>query len=601
RIFPGRKLRLAHCNALAQFLLRAVMMRALFLNAYTDAREDAPALRFALLWAIGLPLLLFPVFTFILTTALLALGATLAPLTAWLILGISAASALTLPRLFIVSGWPLAAALSLAAGVLAFLIASLLHDTSIDGQHYHFQAAYGLAEGWNPLRGGREPPVIGDTMTLWALHYPRGGWVFAGNLLAAGLPLSTLKAINFLLLFAAAALVAGTLIRLGFSALFAALLTAAAVLNPVITSQLFTGMNDGLFGLCLIIFTAALAVWIRHDEAPALIAALAAMILAMNLKFSAIPILFILSAFTCLATFLVSRHRRTLHIAAALFGSAIVGVIVLGWSPYVQNYLDFGHVFYPIMGPNAVDIMTGAMPELENTPKVLEPLSPAGRFLFSLFSQTHSGYETTASLKIPFFATPAELRAAGDVDTRLAGFGPFFSGIVLLAIVCAVTIALNAKRRNPVTLGLLFTAAAMLLSVLLMPQNWWARYVPQFWLAPACIAAAAITLPRLPVQIFGTLIALVMLLNAGLTTASGLWLTTKRSAAVNEQINTMANTDQSYCVYPDMVHSRLYLMREAGIQVQYAPRGTLTCSAPEEIAGYGPDRHGGQICLCPSQ
>jgi len=575
------------------------MIRSVILSAYSYERADTRQSACARLWAFGLPLLLFPVFTFILATLLFVSGGALSSIAAWWILCASLAGAVFLPRFFFPTEWRLAAVFAVSAGVLALLLSLLVHDTSIDGQHYHFQAVYAFAEGWNPLTGEGEPPVIGDPMTLWALHYTRGGWVFSATLLAAGLPLAAMKTINFLILFATAAMLAGTFIRFGFSALFAALLTAAAVLNPVITSQSLTAMNDGLFGLCILLFTGSMAIWVRYDETPALVAGLATMILAVNLKFSAVPIFFVLSAFACFAAFAVRGPRDMVKIAAALLGAAFIGVILLGWSPYVQNYLGFGHPFYPLMGENAVDIMNGADPELENTPKVLEHLPAFQRFLFSLFSETHSGYATAANLKIPFSITPAELRAAGGVDIRLGGFGPFFSGAVLLALAGLVAIALSPGRRNPVTIGLLFISAALLVSVLVMPQNWWARYVPQFWFVPLCAAAAAMTVQRLPVQILGGLIAIILLLNASLSAASGLWLSAKRSAAVEDQLDSMRRSKQTYCIQPEMVQSRLYLMREAGIRVQYMAPSALVCAEPEEIAGYGPDRHGGKICVCP--
>lgn len=577
----------------------ATMVKSFFEAGFIDPQDDNQKSRWAFFWAAGLPLILFPVFTFALTMIWFALGGALSMIPAWLILCLSAIGALALPHGFIVSDWPRAAVSSLAAGVVAVLIASVIHDTSIDGQHYHFQATYALAQGWNPLRGVSEAVVIADPMTPWALHYPRGGWVVSANLLAAGLPLSMVKAMNFLVLLGTAALLAGTLLRFGFSYLFAGIMTAAAIFNPVILAQLFTAMNDGLYGLCILLFLASMAIWIGKGERLALVAAGAAIILAVNLKFSAIAIFFILSAFSCFAALAFRGHRKALQTATALLGSAVVGIFVLGWSPYVQNYVGFGHPFHPVMGADAIDIMSGDTPELQNTPPVLEPLSPGERFLFSLFSETHSGFGTEPRLKIPFATSVAEIRASGDIDVRVAGFGVFFSGIFLLALAGTVLMAASARLRNPVTLGLFFVAGASLVSVLLMPHNWWARYVPQFWLVPLCIAAAALTVQRLPVQIVGALIVTLSLLSAGLSGASMAWLAMKRSAEASAQLRTLQQTDIAYCVYPQMAHSRIYLMRETGLNVRYVDAAAIGCDQPEPIAGYGPDVTGGLICPCP--
>src|SRR5690606_10435550 len=119
------------------------------------------------------------------------------------------------------------------------------------------------------------------------------------------------------------------------------------------------------------------------------------------------------------------------------------------WSPYMQNALQFGHIFYPIMGPHALDIMMG------NTPEVLEGLSAPQRFLYSLFAETHAGYETAARLKPPFVVLPGELRAAGGVDVRIGGFGPFFSGIFVFAVASAAALMVREDRREPAALALL--------------------------------------------------------------------------------------------------------------------------------------------------
>lgn len=575
-----------------------IMIERFFKTAFLYAPENDTARTPGLLWEVGASLLLFPVFLFVLTTLWFVTGGSIGPVFAWFALVVSAAGALAIPRFVFRDSGLLAPAITLALGVMAMLGSLLVHDTSMDGQHYHFQAFYALAEGWNPIHGNA-PPVIGDPITPWAIHYPRAGWILSANLLAAGFPLATVKVLNLLILFASSALIGSMLLKVGFSRLFAALLTAVAVLNPVVLSQLFTSMNDGLFGHCMLIFAASIAGWVLYGDRRVLLVGLAGMTLALNLKFSAIPIFVMLCAIACLGVLIVKGQRKAVGVGAALFATAFVAIILLGWSPYMQNYLDYGHVFHPIMGEQALDIMTGDIPALDNTPAVLEKMSGVERFFFSLFSETHSGFHTTPELKLPFTLTPSELRAAGGVDVRMAGFGPFFSGILVLVILGALILAVRPAWRNRITLSLLFMAAGFLITVIVMPQNWWARYVPQFWFVPLLIAAAALTTQKRPLQIFGAGIAAVMLLNTALVGAAGAWLTASRSAEASAQIERMAATPQAYCVYPDMVQSRIHLMREAGIEVRYIPEDAVKCAAPEEIAGYGPDRFGGRICACP--
>ncbi|WP_072393066.1 hypothetical protein [Hyphomicrobium sp. CS1GBMeth3] len=561
-------------------------------GAFCYDETDSRARSYHVLWQIGAPLLLFPVLVFALATVWLVVGGTISQPAAWVIVVASAGAALSVSRLFVSDGWRFAPLLSLALGALALLLSGLVYDTSIDGQHYHFQAIHALVEGWNPYRDGA-PPVIGDPVTLWAVHYPRGTWVVSATLLSAGLPLAAVKAVNFLVFFAGFALVAATLFRFGYAWAVAGLLAGIAVLSPIVTSQLFTSMNDGLLGLCMLMLVASMATWIHYRDPAALAAGLAAMVIGLNLKFSSIPIFAVLCLFICFGAFAARSLKAAVGVAAALLVTALVAVVLLGWSPYVQNVLHYGHVFYPVMGGQPVDIMFG------NTPEVLDSLSAPSRFLYSLFAETHAGYETLAQLKLPFFLSVPELRAAGGVDVRIAGFGPLFSGVVVLALLCAGLLLWKVGRKTTAAVWLLLIAAGFLVSVPLMPQNWWARYVPQLWFVPLCIVAAALAVRVRSVQFLGLALAGVMLLDAAIVSGSATWLAAKRSAAASAQISDLARTGQTYCVYPDMVQSRIHVMRAAGLDVRYTPRDAISCVAPQEISGYGPDRFGGLICACP--
>lgn len=83
-------------------------------------------------------------------------------------------------------------------------------------------------------------------------------------------------------------------------------------------------------------------------------------------------------------------------------------------------------------------------------------------------------------LLIPFMKYKGE--SLNDPDVRVAGFGYFFSGIVLL---CAILVLLNFK--GFMQRAFIFYFALILGSCLINPELWWARYVPQMWLLPFII------------------------------------------------------------------------------------------------------------------
>ncbi len=487
----------------------------------------------------------------------------------------------------------LCAIVTMVLSGLAVLLASATYDTSIDGQNYQFQAIFALAEGWNPIWSTKPPPAIADPAAAWVVHYPRATWLVGANILNAGFGLPAAKAINFLLLFAVAMLLAATLLRVGFALVPAALLTAAAVLNPIAVSQMLTGMNDGVFALCILIWCVSLVSWITFRERGALALAAAALVFGLNLKFSAVPVFALLSVFAVGAAFAYRDLATAVQTGMTLLVVAIFSIVALGWSPYAQNYLDFGHIFHPLMGPNALDIMA------TNTPEVLKGFTAPRRFLFSLFAETHAGYgSTTPELKPPFLVRPSEIRMAGGVDVRIGGFGPLFSGIAVLSFATALGLLAGGGRRNRSVLGLLFAAAGLLASVFAMPENWWARYVPQFWYVPWCIALAALICLSRPIRVLGAAIILLMLANTAIVAATSLWLAGKRSHAVEAQIEAFRQVRQPYCITPELAQSRIYLLREAGVEVRAVAKKDLGCATPEAIAAYGPDREGGAICKC---
>jgi len=576
------------------------MIDQLFQNGYKREHADTRARTPSVLWAAGTSLILFPVLVFALTTLWFVVGGAITPDFGRIVLVVCAAIALYVPGRLFPETSRVAPFLALGLGVLAALVASLLHDTSIDGQHYHFQAIYALAEGWNPVHKPAPPPIVGDAITPWAVHYPRAVWLLSANVLAAGLPLAMVKLSLLLVLFAAAALVGGALFRAGYSWLFTLALTCAAVLNPIVLAQIWTSMNDGILALCILIFVVSMVTWIEQENRSFLVSGVAAMMLALNLKFSAIPTFVILCAFACAGAYLMRGRPKAYTAAAILFVPAFAAIFLLGWSPYMQNFLEHGHIFHPIMGKDAIDIMIGDGTAYDNTPNVLKEMSAAERFFFSLFSETHAGYGTLPHLKIPFTVSPEELRAAGGVDVRLAGFGPFFSGSILLTLGTAILLFVRRAECGPAARVLLFVAAGLLVSVILMPQNWWARYVPQFWFVPVCVAAAALTDSSRLARSLGAAIVAVSLAGSLAVGGASSWLSANRSLEAAAQIQRLAETGKRYCVNPDMAESRIFIMQNAGIEAVYTPVEAIACDAPEGFDGYGPDRTGGLICACPA-
>jgi hypothetical protein len=86
----------------------------------------------------------------------------------------------------------------------------------------------------------------------------------------------------------------------------------------------------------------------------------------------------------------------------------------------------------------------------------------------------------------PFAATPSDLHFYDYHETRAAGFGPWFSGLAILATALFLW---NLRRPGPARGAMILVAATIVLSVLMNSVFWWPRYAPQLWLLPAVPAA----------------------------------------------------------------------------------------------------------------
>jgi hypothetical protein len=133
------------------------------------------------------------------------------------------------------------------------------------------------------------------------------------------------------------------------------------------------------------------------------------------------------------------------------------------------------------MGSEKVDIMTN------NTPFGIR--GSTNKFLVSLFAHTDNIMtvpEREVNLKIPFTFNTSDIIHSTKVDTRIAGFGPLFSGIIVLSVIL-LSVYLYKKRNFKKAKGPIYIILILAFSISIMPNSWWARYIPQLWFIPLII------------------------------------------------------------------------------------------------------------------
>jgi hypothetical protein len=165
----------------------------------------------------------------------------------------------------------------------------------------------------------------------------------------------------------------------------------------------------------------------------------------------------------------------------------------------------------------------------------------------------------------PFTAVPADLYAYKYHETRVSGFGPFFSGCLLLAFILGAWMLLG---KQPSRWLLVLMAVTILASLSLSRHLWWPRYGPLFWLLPMLPLAFTLRQSSSPYRLLlaRTLLCLLVA-NAAVVSFVRLHWETKASITLRHQLRQMRNSGREYEVrtmyFDDSTNVRLH---EAGVK-----------------------------------
>jgi hypothetical protein len=129
-------------------------------------------------------------------------------------------------------------------------------------------------------------------------------------------------------------------------------------------------------------------------------------------------------------------------------------------------------------------------------------MHPVQRF-FSLFLLDYDiGSLPFNPLKI------ARLASHASYDQHLAGFGVF---LMEISVFINLIIFFSIKKDRGRYKALLFPAMLLLFISLIMPENWWARYIPFFWYFPSFFIIASDYSGRKNKKLFFLLSAVVII------------------------------------------------------------------------------------------
>jgi len=461
------------------------------------------------------------------------------------------------------------------AVVLFFILmymSGLFYDISYDGQVYHQEAINQLVNGWNPVQDYLTKDRSHSAVLL--NHYAKGPWVYEAALYKVTGQIEQSKVFNFLLMMISFLLTLSVMKSWNkLSTRQSIVLSLLLALNPISIYQAFSFYIDGQLAsllLCLVVLSCRL---VTHYDKVLLCSFMMSIALTINIKFTGV--VYVVACIGLVAAWLwyfKNKHLYGDFIKSSIIG-LFLGICVIGYNPYVTNTVYYGHPFYPLYGAKAqtMDIMTS------NSPPGFMQMNPGEKLYVSLFSLSANQFDYEGPiLKRPFTLKLSELQPfVYGADIRIGGFGPWFSGIVVITLLILLLLLIFRTKENMYGVGLFIS---IMLSVLINPEAWWARYVPQLWLAPLVIATAAAWDAKRIIRYLGVVLVAAVFINIGLVAYPYVLGNYYCTQDLNRQLQQMAEQGQPIKVYFGDLNSNYVRFAHWGIDYVDAPKDSADIS-----------------------
>ncbi len=439
---------------------------------------------------------------------------------------------------------------------LAWLFIGPVTDLSYDGQAYHQTAIIELSRGWNPFYQTANVNEAGS-LARWIDHYAKGPWIYAAALYLITGNIEYGKIFGALMAFAACALLLSFFFGLGFRSrggwkeILLALLIA---FSPVVLYQSLSYYVDGQLYAAFAALCALLGLQYLFRDRAITVAILCGLIVLLNIKFTGVLYAVIGLCTAMLLLWHVNKIRQMKQVLLASAAGFLIGVVLIGFNPYVLNFIGHGSPFYPLAGRGSIDLKP------YNVPQNYFDLGSLSILTLSTFSRSDNvrGVNTFARLKLPFTVGADEWEPFKYTGAKEGGFGPLFGGAVILAALILLASALEARFRiqfKPFKIEekplkekyrnfelfkvVLFVVAALVISAALNPISSLARYVPQVWLVPLAITPLALRSRTKMLQLLGVSVLGLLLVNNALIAKTYYTANYEKSRILADQIGQL--------------------------------------------------------------
>jgi hypothetical protein len=413
-----------------------------------------------------------------------------------------------------------------------------IYDTSWDGQWYHAEAILQLMNTWNPLR---DVLPEGAASPLKLRFYAKGSWITAAALNNFVGDIEAGKALHLTLMLAAwlFSLAAVSTIA-GLAWPYKVMVSLVLAMNPVSICQMFTYYVDGQLGSLLISAVGLLILLDRRPDRVLMATLMLVIVLTINVKLNgAVYIAIITIGYW--AWYVLLKRERWREFGAWLLAGGVVGGAFIGFNPYLNE-------FFSRLYTNRSAVSVPAYLSVFRTPVPDAPPNffGKGRFeqlLISLFSKSEVLFwspDRPSRLKLPFTVSQDEIQVFWAPDVRTGGFGPLFSGALILALLILVTYIWKHRHAFKDNIALLVLVALTILSATPNPMMWWARYAPQFWMVPALIGLIGCSFAGpAPLRSLALILFLTLSINNLFVASTNLRTTRNASQTVREELNQL--------------------------------------------------------------
>ncbi|MDF2960543.1 MAG: hypothetical protein K0S39_2278 [Paenibacillus sp.] len=531
----------------------------------------------------GMTLLLFIAGALIVPTVLFMAKISISAFHIWLVVGLAAGTAwLTAKTVQVESPMRLFVEAVIAASLLfaaCFWAGGSFYDLSYDGQAYHQESIIYMHDGWNPVYD--EAIDVPTGHSIWINHYAKAAETASAVLYKATGLIEHSKVFNLLAIVSSLLLSLGALLTLrpqegaGYTGK-AIMVAALLALNPVSVYQAFSYYVDGLLASMLLCMVALGCLIFARPGWLLLSAYTAAMVFTMNIKFTAIAYAGVLTVGLIIALYMSEQFTRLKQLFKIAAAGGLIGVLLVGYNPYVTNTIAQGNPLYPLAGEGAIDVVKNF------TPRNLETMNRLDQAVHSYFAVTtgNSSEKKSTVGKMPFTVKDSELVALGDPDVAVSGFGPLFSGVLLLSLVVLV---LAFRQRAGVSLAALGLIILIAGSAFVNPASWWARYVPQLWFLPLLCVWLGFslkgnrTLKGASWLLTAAIAANVLIVGVTYTYHQWTWSQTLRTQL--EELRTASATEP---LPAEFTYSWSNQLRLKAHGVNFTEQNPLACSESEE-------------------